>query len=244
MKSLPINVIKRVAVLILVVGIVVFLMTRHIDIAILLETGGIIAIAATIFAETGLLIGFFLPGDTLLFAAGFFAAQGKISLIGSLLAIFLGSILGNMLGYEIGRRSGPKIFTKEDALLLTPQTIESAQGFYEKHGGKTILLARFIPIVRTLAPLMAGIGKMYYKTFLFYNVVGAFIWTVTVTMIGYLAGRLIGQYFDIDKYLLPVILLATFLTFGASFLHILKNEQQRKILINKYKLFFKNFFKN
>lgn len=244
MKSLPVNVIKRIAITVLIIGSVIFLMTRHIDIAILLETGGIIAIAATIFAETGLLIGFFLPGDTLLFAAGFFAAQGKISLISSLLAIFLGSILGNMLGYEIGRRSGPKIFTKEDALLLTPQTIEGAQSFYEKHGGKTILLARFIPIVRTLAPLMAGIGKMNYKTFLFYNIVGAFIWTVTVTMIGYLAGRLIGQYFDIDKYLLPVILLATFLTFGASFLHILKNEQQRKIIINKYKLFFKNFFKN
>lgn len=244
MKSLPVNVIKRVALLILVVGIVIFLMTRHIDIAILLETGGIIAIAGTIFAETGLLIGFFLPGDTLLFAAGFFAAQGKISLIGSLLAIFLGSIFGNMLGYEIGRRSGPKIFTKEDTLLLTPQTIESAQKFYEKHGGKTILLARFIPIVRTLAPLMAGIGKMQYQTFLFYNIVGAFIWTISVTMIGYLAGRLVGQYFDIDKYLLPVILLATLLTFGASFLHILKSEQQRKIFFNKIKLFFKNFFKN
>lgn len=230
--------------MVLVVGVVVFLMTRHIDIAILLETGGIIAIAGTIFAETGLLIGFFLPGDTLLFAAGFFAAQGKLSLIGSLLAIFLGSILGNMLGYEIGRRSGPKIFTKEDALLLTPQTIDGAQKFYKKHGGKTILLARFIPIIRTLAPLMAGIGKMHYQTFLFYNIVGAFIWTVSVTMIGYLAGRLIGQYFDIDKYLLPVILLATFLTFGASFLHMLKNEQQRNILFTKIKLFFKNFFKN
>lgn len=244
MKSLPINVIKRIAGLVLIVGIVVFLMTRHIDIAILLETGGIIAIAATIFAETGLLIGFFLPGDTLLFAAGFFAAQGKISLLGSLLAIFLGSVLGNMMGYEIGRRSGPKIFTNEDALLLTPQTIDGAQKFYKKHGGKTILLARFIPIIRTLAPLMAGIAKMNYQTFLFYNILGAIFWTVSVTMIGYLAGRMIGQYFNIDKYLLPVILLAMLLTFGASFLHILKNKQQRTIFFNKIKVFFTNFFKN
>jgi membrane-associated protein len=244
MKSLPINVIKRIAGLVLFVGIVVFLMTRHIDIAILLETGGIIAIAATIFAETGLLIGFFLPGDTLLFAAGFFAAQGKISLLGSLLAIFLGSVLGNMMGYEIGRRSGPKIFTNEDALLLTPQTIDGAQKFYKKHGGKTILLARFIPIIRTLAPLMAGIAKMNYQTFLFYNILGAIFWTVSVTMIGYLAGRMIGQYFNIDKYLLPVILLAMLLTFGASFLHILKNKQQRTIFLNKIKVFFTNFFKN
>jgi membrane-associated protein len=182
-SKLPINVIRRIAVLFLVIGIVIFLLTRHVDIAVLLETGGIVAIAATIFAETGLLIGFFLPGDTRLFAAGFFAAQGKISLIGSIVAVFLGSVFGNMVGYEIGKRSGPKIFKKEDALLLTPQTIEKANLFYQNHGGKTILLARFIPIVRTLAPLIAGIGKMNYKAFMFYNLIGALLWSVSITMV-------------------------------------------------------------
>lgn len=244
MKTIPYNVIKRIAVLVLVCGVVVFLLTRHVDIGLLLETGGIIAIAGTIFAETGLLIGFFLPGDTLLFAAGFFAAQGKISLIGSLIAVILGAILGNMAGYEIGRRSGPKLFTKEDALLLTPHTIENSQNFYKKHGGKTILLARFVPIVRTLAPLMAGIGKMNYRQFMFYNVVGAFIWGFGITLVGFWAGTVVGRYFSIDKYLLPVILLATFLTFGISFWHILKSQTQRQLLINKVKNYGTNFFKN
>lgn len=244
MKTIPYNVIKRIAILMLVCGVVIFLLTRHVDIGLLLETGGIIAIAATIFAETGLLIGFFLPGDTLLFAAGFFAAQGKISLVGSILAVVLGAIIGNMAGYEIGRRTGPKIFTKEDALLLTPETIGHAQKFYEKHGGKTILLARFVPVVRTLAPLIAGIGKMDYKKFMFYNILGALIWGISVTMIGYWAGRVIGEYFDIDKYLLPIILLATVLTFGVSFAHVLKNPTQRQLLKKKFKNYFTNFFKN
>lgn len=244
MKSIPFNVVKRIAALTLIAGVVIFLMTRHIDIGLLLETGGIIAIAATIFAETGLLVGFFLPGDTLLFAAGFFAAQGKISLIGSIIAVVLGAIFGNMAGYEIGRRSGPKIFKKEDALLLTPQTIDHAQKFYENYGGKTILLARFVPVVRTLAPLIAGIGKMDYRAFMFYNVIGAILWGASVTIGGFWAGKIIGEYFDIDKYLLPIILLATSLTFGASFAHVLKNKDQRAILKRKVIDYVKNFFKN
>ena len=244
MSKLSINVIRRIAVLFLVIGIVIFLLTRHVDIAVLLETGGIVAIAATIFAETGLLIGFFLPGDTLLFAAGFFAAQGKISLIGSIVAVFLGSVFGNMVGYEIGKRSGPKIFKKEDALLLTPQTIEKANLFYQNHGGKTILLARFIPIVRTLAPLIAGIGKMNYKAFMFYNLIGAVLWSVSITMVGYFSGRIIGQYFNIDKYLLPVILLATSLTFGVSFWHVLRDRRQRQLFFKNIKMYLSNFFKN
>ena len=244
MKSLPLNVIKRISILILILGIVIFLMTRHIEIAILLETGGIIAIAATIFAETGLLIGFFLPGDTLLFAAGFFAAQEKISLIGSILAVILGAILGNMMGYEIGRRSGPRIFKKEEALLFTPETIRHAENFYKKHGVKTILFARFIPVVRTLAPLIAGVGKMNYKAFTIYSIIGALIWGLSLTLIGYWAGKVVGQYFNIDKYLLPAILVAMFLTFGISFAHILKSPTQRKVLINSLKSYFTNFFKN
>jgi membrane-associated protein len=244
MKTIPYNVIKRIATLTLICGVVIFLLTRHVDIGLLLETGGIIAIAATIFAETGLLIGFFLPGDTLLFAAGFFAAQGKISLIGSIIAVVLGAIIGNMAGYEIGRRTGPKLFTKEDALLLTPETINKAQTFYKNHGGKTILLARFVPVVRTLAPLIAGMGKMDYRKFMFYNVLGALIWGIGITLVGFWAGKVVGKFFSIDKYLLPIILLATFLTFGVSFWHIIKNPTQRQLLKKKFKNYIKNFFKN
>jgi membrane-associated protein len=244
MKPLPINVIKRIATLALIVGVVLFLMTRHIDISLLLETGGIIAIGLTIFAETGLLIGFFLPGDTLLFAAGFFASQEKISLVGSIVAVFLGAIFGNLLGYEIGRRTGPKLFNKEDALLLNKETVENAQLFYEKHGGKTILFARFIPIVRTLAPIIAGIGKMDYKKFVTYSISGAAIWALVVTLLGYWAGIVVGEYINIDKYLLPLILLATIGTFGVSFWHILRDKKSRDIFFNKIHLYVKNFFKN
>lgn len=244
MKPLPVNVIKRIASLLLIVGVVLFLMTRHIDIGLLLETGGIIAIGSTIFAETGLLLGFFLPGDTLLFAAGFFASQEKLSLVGSILAVFIGATLGNLLGYEIGRRAGPRYFNKEEAVLLNKETVAGANNFYYKHGGKTILFARFIPVIRTLAPLIAGIGKMDYRKFVVYTTVGAAVWAISVTMIGYWAGTVIGEYFDIDKYLLPIILLAVLGTFGLSFVHVLKDQKARRVLINKTKVYFKNFFKN
>ena len=219
-------------------------MTRHVDISVLLETGGIVAIGATIFAETGLLIGFFLPGDTLLFAAGFFAAQDKISLVGSIIAIIIAAILGNLMGYEIGRRTGPKLFNKEEAVLLNKETVANASSFYEKHGGKTIIFARFIPVIRTLAPLIAGIGKMNYKKFLLYTIIGAVVWGVSVTLMGFGAGRIIGEYFDIDKYLLPIILLAVIGTFGVSFLHVIKDKKSRTLLIEKTKAYVKNFFKN
>ncbi len=244
MKPLPINVIKRIAILILVVGSIVFLMTRHIDISALLETGGIIAIGLTIFAETGLLIGFFLPGDTLLFAAGFFASQDKISLFGSIIAVFIGAVFSNLLGYEIGRRTGPRLFKKEEAVLLNKETVDSANAFYKKHGGKTILFARFIPVIRTLAPLIAGIAKMDYKRFTAYTIIGAAIWAISVTLIGYWAGVVIGEYFDIDKYLLPIIMLAVLGTFGVSFYHVLRDKKARDALISKSKDYFTNFFKN
>ena len=242
--KIPLKALKRISILILIIGVVIFLLTRHIDIAVLLETGGIVAIALTIFAETGLLIGFFLPGDTLLFAAGFFASQDKISLLGSIIAVVLGAIIGNMAGYEIGRRSGPRIFKKEDALLLTPDTIHHAQKFYKEHGGKTILFARFIPVVRTLTPQIAGIGKMDYKAFMFYNVLGAIIWGISVTLIGFWAGEVVGSYFDIDKYLLPIIMLAVLATFGISFAHILKTKEHRDLLMHKTKIYIRDFFKN
>jgi membrane-associated protein len=244
MKPLPVNVIKRIATLILIVGVVIFLMTRHIDVSLLLETGGIIAIGLTIFAETGLLIGFFLPGDTLLFAAGFFASQDKISLIGSIIAVFIGAIFGNLLGYEIGRRTGPRLFKKEEAVLLNKETVENADLFYKKHGGKTILFARFIPVIRTLAPLIAGVAKMDYKRFVIYSISGAAVWAITVTMIGYWAGIVIGEYFDIDTYLLPIIMLAVLGTFGVSIMHILKDAKARKVVFTKVKAYFINFFKN
>lgn len=230
--------------MLVLVGAVIYLITRDFDLEAILRTGGVLAVGAIVFSETGLLVGFFLPGDTLLFATGFFAAQNKIGLIAAILAMFIGAVLGNMLGYEIGKRGGPKVFKRQEGLFFHKDNVDKAQAFYNKHGGKTVLFARFVPVVRTLAPLIAGIGKMDYKRFMLYTISGAFLWVVSVTLIGYWAGKVLGQYFNIEHYLLPLILLATFLTFGGSFIHLLREPENRKIIKANLKNYFKSFFKN
>lgn len=236
------NLITVLAV-IAIVGIGMYFGTQHIEVSKVIETGGILAIAAIIFAETGLLIGFFLPGDTLLFAAGFFAAQGRLNLASAIIAIVLGAFFGNIVGYEIGKRNGKRIFRKEDSILFHKRNIDSADAFFKKHGGKAILFARFVPIIRTLAPLMAGTAKMNYRKFLIYNAIGAILWGASITLIGYWAGLIIGKYFNIDKYLFPVILAATLLTFGASFVHALREPETREALKKKISYNYNSFFK-
>jgi membrane-associated protein len=231
------------AVIALIIIALAILLARQIDINRILETGSLLILALVLFAETGLLIGFFLPGDTLLFAAGFFAAQGRLNLGLTLIVLFLGTLIGNMVGYEIGKRSGPRIFKSDEALLFSKQNVEYAEGFYKKHGGKTILIARFIPIVRTLAPLIAGIGKMNYRLFMIYNAAGAVLWVGLVTMIGYWAGRVLGRYFDIDKYILPVVLLVTILTFAISFWHIWKEPKSREHIKKHLAIRYRTLFK-
>lgn len=217
----------KIILLLLIVALAIFLLTWQIDLDATLRIGGPLLLAAILFAETGLLIGFFLPGDTLLFAAGFFAAQGRVNLALVLVLMFLGTVLGNMLGYAIGKKSGSRIFKNEEALLLNPENVTHAQNFYKKHGGKTILIARFIPIVRTVVPPLAGIAKMNYKWFTFYNLVGGAVWVGLVSMIGYWAGKVLGQYFNIDKYILPVVLFATLFTISVSFWHVWRDPNSR-----------------
>lgn len=233
-----------VLVVIVVAVLIMFFAAEHIEVSRVIEAGGILAIAAIIFAETGLLIGFFLPGDTLLFAAGFFAGQGRLHLASTLVAVILAAFFGNLVGYEIGKRNGKRIFSKEDSVFFHKKYIVSAEEFYKKHGGKTILFARFIPIIRTLAPLMAGTAHMSYKKFLTYNLMGAILWGGVITMVGYWAGKVFGQYFNIDKYIFPAILIATILTFGGSFLHALREPQTRAALKKKINQNYKSFFKN
>jgi membrane-associated protein len=217
----------KILLILLVIAAAVFLLTREIDIDKALQIGGPLLLAAILFAETGLLVGFFLPGDTLLFAAGFFAAQGRVNLALVLALMFVGTVLGNMLGYAIGKKSGPRIFKNQDALLFNPENITHAQNFYKKHGGKTILIARFIPIVRTIVPPVAGIAKMDYKLFSIYNLVGGALWVGLVTMIGYWAGKVLGHYFNIDKYILPVVVFATVFTMSVSFLGLWRDPNSR-----------------
>lgn len=193
---------------------------------------GLLLIFFIIFAESGLLIGFFLPGDTLLFTAGFFAAQGKLPLAGVLIAIFLGSIIGDNIGYTIGQKSGPHMFRKKDGIIFRQSYIRQASVFYEKHGGKTIIFARFVPIIRTFAPMVAGIGNMARRKFFFYNVVGAAVWTLSVTLLGYWLGSLIDPH-TMEKYILLAILGATAITIGPTLYHLAREERLRAFVRNQ-----------
>ncbi len=163
---------------------------------------GIIGVIGIIFAETGLLIGFFLPGDSLLFTAGFLASQGYVSFAWLLVGTFIAAVVGDSVGYAFGKKIGPAIFKKEGSLLFNPEHINKAQKFYEKHGRKTIILARFVPVVRTFAPIVAGIANMEYKTFISYNIIGGLVWTSGLLWLGYGLGAVVPNP---DKYILPVI---------------------------------------
>jgi len=225
--------IYKVGITVAVLLVVFVVLQKVVSVDKIFQVGGIIGLSLTIFAETGLLAGFFLPGDTLLFAAGFFAAQGRLSLAISLLALFVAAIAGNMVGYEIGKRNGHKLFKKSDSIFFHEDNIEKAQDFFTKHGGKTIILARFVPIVRTLSSPLAGMGRMPYGRFMLYNMVGALLWVPSIVFIGYWAGKALGHYINIDHYILPVAVLATLATFGVSFIHILRDPLSRQRLKEK-----------
>lgn len=191
---------------------------------------GVIGVALVVFAESGLLIGFFLPGDSLLFTAGFLTHQGILDInIHLFVAIlFVAAAAGDSVGYAFGNKVGRKIFKKEDSLLFKKENLYRAEAFYEKHGSKTIVIARFIPIIRTFAPIIAGVGKMHYRTFLTFNLIGAFLWAVGLTYIGYYAGAWFeSRGIDIDHYLLPIIAVIILISILPPIVHILKDKQQR-----------------
>jgi membrane-associated protein len=193
----------------------------------IIASGGILIVAAIVFAESGLLIGFFLPGDTLLFSAGLLAAQGTMSLPLLLVATITAAIIGDNVGYSIGRRAGPRIFKKEDGILFHKDHLMRAEKFYEDHGGKTVTLARFVPVVRTFAPVVAGAGKMPRKRFMMYNVVGAVLWGGGVTLLGYWLGTKIP---GLDHYIEYVLIGVIVLSLGLSFLHVLREPKARKAM--------------
>lgn len=186
---------------------------------------------AIVFAESGLLIGFFLPGDSLLFTAGFLASQQFLGIHFETLLIgfFIAAVTGDSVGYAFGKRVGPKLFTKEDSIWFHKKNLAKAQHFYEEHGKKTIVIARFLPVVRTFAPIVAGIGNMHYPTFILYNIIGGLLWAVGLTMAGYFLGSLIP---NIDHYLLPIIIGIIFLSVAPTAYHILKDQEQRDAIMN------------
>jgi len=181
------------------------------DLPALVQWAGYVGLTAIIFTETGLLIGFFLPGDSLLVTAGLLCSQPEFGLNVYILGLLLtvAAIVGDTVGYKIGQVSGPRIFTREESLLFRRAHLLKAQAFYEKHGGKTIIIARFIPIIRTFAPVVAGVGQMQYRSFLAYNVIGGVLWVWSMLFTGYFLGRLVP---GIDQHIEKVILVVIFLS--------------------------------
>ncbi|OHA15625.1 MAG: hypothetical protein A3G52_04005 [Candidatus Taylorbacteria bacterium RIFCSPLOWO2_12_FULL_43_20] len=177
-------------------------MFQYLDPLFLIQTLGLIGVIAIVFAESGLFFGFFLPGDSLLFTAGFLASQGYFSIYYLVIGCVVAAILGDSVGYAFGRHVGPRIFVKEDSLFFHKDHLIKTKMFYEKHGSKSIVLARFVPIVRTFAPILAGVGEMRYWQFLRYNIIGGVVWATGLPFLGYYLGKTIP---DVDKYLLPII---------------------------------------
>jgi membrane-associated protein len=188
---------------------------------------GVIGVFAVVFAESGLLIGFFLPGDSLLFTAGLLVSQGVLDVPIAVLAggCFIAAVTGDQVGYAFGRRVGPRLFNRPDSRFFRQEYVERAAAYFERYGSRTIVLARFIPIVRTFAPVLAGVGRMHYRTFVTYNVVGGLLWGVGVTLLGYQLGR---QFPWIEEYLLPLVLLIIVVSAIPPVLELLKRRSRNE----------------
>jgi membrane-associated protein len=191
------------------VDMVVGLATGRHSLDDLVRWGGYVVLAAIVFTETGLLIGFFLPGDSLLITAGLVAATGQLNIWWLNAILMVAAVVGDSVGYAIGRRAGPRLFTRPKSLLFNPRHVERTHAFYERYGARTIVIARFVPIVRTFAPVVAGVAQMEYRQFVLYNVVGGVAWVTSMTWAGYLLGQAVPNINDhIHKVVVIVILLS------------------------------------
>ena len=199
----------------------------HIDVYTFIKSASYIGLLGVVFAESGLLVGFFLPGDSLLFTAGFLASQGFLDIRLLCAVIFAGAVLGDTTGYWLGLKLGPKVFNRPDSFFFHHRHVAKTKEFYERHGGKTIILARFMPVVRTFAPVMAGVGKMKYREFIAYNVVGGALWGVGLPSLAYFLGSVIP---NLEHYLTPIIIAIIIVSFLPTVIHILNDPASRRHL--------------
>ncbi len=190
----------------------------------LVAWGGYVVLFAIVFAETGLLVGFFLPGDSLLVTAGLMAGQGYLDIGWLMILLSIAAIAGDAIGYAIGYKAGPLIFKREQSFFFRKDYLLKAKAFYEKHGGKTIIIARFVPIIRTFAPVVAGVGQMRYSRFASYNVFGGLGWVISMCMGGYFVGQIPG----IDKYLHVIIVVVIFLSILPGIIEYAKARYRKK----------------
>ena len=199
------------------------------DVNHIIQAGGLLLIALIIFGESGMFIGFFFPGDTLLLSAGVFAALGKLPLVPAIIVIALAAICGDNAGYHIGKRYGRRLFRKPNGLVFRQQYVRQSEDFYEKHGSKTMLIAHFVPVVRTFAPAVAGVARMDYRKFFIFDAIGDIAWATIVTLIGYWFGRRIP---NLDHYILLAVFAVMIFTLGPTFYHLgkaLLEKRRRQI---------------
>ena len=177
----------------------------------LIKLVGFYGCIAIIFAETGLLIGFFLPGDSLLITAGLFAARGDLDIRALIPALIVAAIVGNATGYQIGKRTGKALYSRPDSLLFRREHVRMTRDYYDRHGGKTVVLAQFIPILRTFAPVVAGVGEMGYRRFAGYNVLGAILWVTSMTLAGYTLGNMVPNIEERIHYVVALVIAVSLL---------------------------------
>ena len=199
---------------------------HFIEIIPLIKIIGLVGIFVFVFAESGLFFGFFLPGDSLLFSAGILASAGYFNVFTLFFGCLIAAFLGDSVGYMFGKKIGPRIFSKPDSFFWNKNNLDKTEIFFAKHGNKTITLARFVPIVRTFAPILAGVGSMLYKTFLFWNIIGACVWVSSMVWGGYFLGNLVK---DVDQYILPIVLFIILLSFLPVLFEIYKHRKNSAI---------------
>jgi membrane-associated protein len=182
-----------------------------------------------VFAETGLAVGFFLPGDSLLVVAGLFASAGKLNVFFLLFSLFVAAVVGDAVGYYSGLKLGPRVFTRQKSLFFRPSHLEKAHAFYEKYGGKTIIIARFVPIVRTFAPIVAGAAQMSYRQFAVYNIVGGFLWVFSMILGGYFLGSAVESAFGIklEDHIEKVVVVVVLLSLTPPLYEYLKSRREK-----------------
>jgi membrane-associated protein len=194
------------------------------DVETMVAVGGLSAMTAIVFAETGLMVGFLLPGDSLLVTAGVFAAAGQLNILWLNVLLIAAAIAGDTVGYWIGRKAGPALFNRPRSRFFNPAHLRRAHDFYAKHGGKTIVLARFMPIVRTFAPVVAGMGKMEYSRFLFFNVFGGALWVLSMSLIGYY----LGHFAWVKKNIEIVIVIVVFVSLLPGIIAYARERRRKK----------------
>ncbi len=197
------------------------------DLAELIETVGYAGLFAIVFAESGLFFGFFLPGDSLLLTAGLLASRGVLNIYIMIPTLFIAATMGDTVGYWFGAKTGPHIFKREESLLFKPKNLLAAKAFYDKHGGKTITLARFMPFIRTFAPIVAGAVGMHYQRFLLFNILGGVVWAIGMTALGYYLGITLGSVEGIDKYFTLLVLAFFFIPGIPTLIHLWRDNKDK-----------------